>query len=215
MLKLASFGLLGFLVVLMLPGNVVEQTPSFLYGAATIVAHDAHGNEIFSQTIHNQLFNQGEDLLINQTFADVGLAIVPDDDQIGAICLSAATPSTNEADEDTDFDAAHELADNSTATVITNCKTDILVDSTAQVVTIGPLTFVAGNTDIIGNNWWEGDTVTNVGICAAQNIDANRRGCEIGGTGYLFAVVDTSDVTLANTETVDVTYTFDISSAGT
>jgi len=29
------------------------------------------------------------------------------------------------------------------------------------------------------------------------------------------AVVDTSDVTLADTETVDVTYTFDISSAGT
>ena len=215
MLKLASFGLLGFLVVLMLPGNVVEQTPSFLYGAATIVAHDAYGNEIFSQTIHNQLFNQGEDLLINQTFADVGLALIGDDDQIGAICLSAdLIPSTNEADTDVLFDLAHDNDDNVTATVITNCKTDV-VTSASQVVTIGPLTFVAGNTDIVGNNWWEGDTVTNVGICAAENANVDRRGCEIAGTGYLFAVVDTSDVTLANTETVSVTYTFDISSAGT
>jgi len=212
MIKLAAFGLLGFLLVLIMPANVDEQTPSFLYGAATLVAHDAYGNEIFSQTIHNQLFNEGEDLLLNQTFTDIGTTLVGDSVQIGAICLSAdLTPSTTESDTNTIFNTDHDAADNSTATVITNCVTDPTVVSSGQIVTMGPLTFTAGATDITANNWFADDTVTNIGVCDAHTANTDVRGC----TTYLFAVVDTSDVTLADTETVDVTYTFDISSAGT
>jgi len=216
MLKLASFGLLGFLLVLILPANVDVQTPAFLYGAATIVAYDAFGNEFFSQTIHNQLFNEGEVLLINQTFTDLGGIAVLDNIQIGAICLSAdLTPSTTESDTNTIFNSDHDNDDNSTATLITNCVTDGVstggVTSASQVVTIGPLTFTAGDANIAANNWMSLDTVTNIGICDASATDADVRGC----TTNLFAVVDTSDVTLADTETVDVTYTFDISSPGT
>jgi len=210
MLKLASFGLLGFLVVLMLPANAVVQTPSFLYGAATLVAHDAYGNEIFSQTIHNRLFNQGEDRILNQTFADIGGLAIVDNVQIGAICLSAATPSVTETDTNSTFNTAHDLADNATATASTlNCVTDGTVTSLNQVVTLGPLTFTAQDDNT--GNWMATDTVTNIGICDADSGDAAVRGC----TSTLFAVVDTSDVTLADAETVDVTYTFDISSAGT
>jgi len=210
MLKLASFGLLGFLLVLILPANVDEQTPSFLYGAATIVAHDAYGNEIFSQTVHNQLFDEGEVLLINQTFTDLGGLAVVDNVQIGAICLSAdLTPSTTESDTNTLFNSDHDAADNSTAGVGTNnCITDPDVTSSAQVVTLGPLTFTAQDTN--SGNWFALDTVTNIGICDAEVNDLDVRGCATN----LFAVVDTSDVTLADNETVDVTYTFDISSAG-
>ena len=208
MLKLASFGLLGFLVVLMLPANAVVQTPSFLYGAATIVAHDAYGNEIFSQTVHNRLFNQGEDFLLNQTFTDLGVVLVGDSIQIGAICLSAdLTPSTDETDTNTLFNTAHDAADNSTAGVGTNnCVTSLGVVSSGQIVTIGPLMFTAQDTNT--GNWFALDTVTNIGICDADAGDNPVRGC----TSFLFAVVDTSDVTLADNETVDVTYTFDISS---
>jgi len=210
MLKLASFGLLGFLLVLILPANVDVQTPAFLYGAATIVAHDAYGNEFFSQTVHNQLFDEGEVLLINQTFTDLGGLAVVDNVQIGAICLSAdLTPSTTESDTNTLFNSDHDAADNSTASVTTNCLTDGSVTSSAQVVTLGPLTFTAQDDD--SGNWFALDTVTNIGICDAHATDNPVRGC----AANLFAVVDTSDVTLADNETVDVTYTFDISSAGT
>ena len=209
MLKLASFGLLGLLVVLVLPANVDEQTPSFLYGAATLVAHDAYGDEIFSQTIHNQLFDQGEDLILNQTFADLGGLAVVDNIQIGAICLSGdATPSVLETDTNTDFNTEVDTADTGTD-VSTNCVTDPAVTSASSVVTLGPLTFTARTDESL--HWNAGDTVTNIGICDASATDADIRGCQ----NYLFAVVDTSDVTLADTETVDVTYTFDISSAGT
>jgi len=203
MLKLASFGLLGFLVVLMLPANVDEQTPGFLYGAATIVAHDAYGNEIFSQTIHNQLFDQGEQFIIEQTFTNLGGVVVGDSTQIGAICLSAdPTESTNEPDTNTTFNADNTMS----GTQNLNCITDTGITNSTQIVTIGPLTFTAG-VDGPGVQWVGGDTVTSIGICDSDSGGSNVRLC----TTTLFAIVDTSDVTLANSETVDVTYTFDIS----
>jgi len=207
MLKLAAFGLLGFLVVLILPANVDEQTPSFLYGAATLVAYDAYGNEFFSQTIHNQLFDEGEIFLINQTFTDLGGLAVVDNIQIGAICLSADTvPSVLETDTNTIFNTAHDNDDNVGANSSTlNCVTDPTVTSASQVVTLGPLTFTAQDDNT--GNWFATDTVTNIGVCDAASGDADVRGC----TTNLFAVVDTSNVTLADNETVDVTYTFDIS----
>jgi len=202
MMKLAAFGLLGFLLVLILPANADEQTPSFLYGAATLVAYDAHGNEIFAQTVHNQLFDEGEDFMIDQTFSVIG-SDVADAIQIGSICLSAAgTPTTDETDDNVQFNA-----DNlRTGTLALNCITDPLLSKTLQVVTIGPLTFTAG-LDGVGVEWVGGDTVTNIGVCDAEIGDLNVRDC----TTNLFAVVDTSNVVLANGETVDVTYTFDIS----
>ena len=211
MLKLAAFGLLGFLVVLILPANADEQTPSFLYGAATLVAYDANGNEFFAQTVHNRLFDQGEDFMLNQAFTDIGGAVTLDLTQIGAICLSAAVPSVDETDTNTDFDTAHFAAEGGTSS--DNCITAPTatnpVTSASQVVTIGPLTFTARTDESL--NWFAGDTVTNIGICAASATDVDVRGC----AGNLFAVVDTSDVTLADTETVDVTYTFDLSSSTT
>ena len=208
MLKLASFGLLGLLVVLVLPANVDEQTPSFLYGAATLVAHDAYGDEIFSQTIHNQLFDQGEDIILNQTFTDLGGTAIVDNVQIGAICLNGAVASGLETDTNADFNTDHDTADTGTD-VSTNCVTDPAITSASEVVTLGPLTFTADAGETL--NWNADDTVRTIGICDASATDADIRDCQ----NYLFAVVDTSDVTLADTETVDVTYTFDISSAGT
>ena len=212
MLKLAAFGLLGFLIVLILPANADEQTPSFLYGAATLVAYDAHGNEIFAQTVHNQLFDDGEDEMLDQTFTDIGGLATVDDVQIGAICLSADTsPTTNEPDTAATFNSDHDAEDNAFAILTTNCVTDPVVVSASQVVTLGPLTFTAGTPDSALNNWFAGDTVFSIGVCAAHATDLDIRDCQ----GTLFAVVDTSDVTLADTETVDVTYTFDLSSDGT
>ena len=212
MLKLAAFGLLGFLVLLILPANADEQTPSFLYGAATLVAYDAHGNEIFAQTVHNQLFDDGEDFILDQSFTDLGGLATVDNVQIGAICLSADTsPTTNEPDTNVTFNTDHDAQDNGSATVITNCVTDPTVTTASQVVTLGPLTFTAGAADLAANNWFAGDTVFSIGVCAAHATDLDIRDCQ----GTLFAVVDTSDVTLADTETVDVTYTFDLSSDGT
>jgi len=206
MLKLAAFGLLGFLVVLILPANAYEETPGLLYGAVTLVAHDASGNEFFSQTIHNQLYDQGEDFMIDQSFTNLGTD-VPNDTQIGSICLSAAAFLVDETDLFSDFNTAHDAADTSPTDSSQNCVTDPVVTKATQVVTLGnpALTFTADVAE--GANWFAGDTVTHIGICDAHVTNLDVRGC----AATLFAVVNTSDVTLADTETVDVTYTFDIS----
>ena len=62
-----------------------------------------------------------------------------------------------------------------------------------------------------GTHLVSGDQVTSIGICSGENGGSPHAGC----SGVLFAVVDTSDVTLSGTESVTITYTFDISSAGT
>ncbi|MCH8324911.1 MAG: hypothetical protein IH813_07410 [Thaumarchaeota archaeon] len=152
--------------------------------------------------------------MLNQAFTDIGgPGVTIDTDQIGAICLSAATPSVDETHTNTLFNAAHDAADTSPSDGSFNCITPVTgvnpVTSAGQVVTIGPLTFTASSTE--SQNWFAGDTVTHIGICDADSGHADVRGC----TSTLFAVVNTSDVTLADTETVDVTYTFDISSTGT
>ena len=102
MYKLLSMGLLGLLAVMVIPVNISEYESGIkFYGAATILVRDSVGNEVFSQTIHNRLFDAGESFILNQTFTGLG-SDVADNVQIGAICLSAdTTPSTTEADSAT------------------------------------------------------------------------------------------------------------------
>jgi hypothetical protein len=208
MYKIASIGLLGLIAILVIPVGTQSMTNDGinLYGQATMVYHDAFGNEMLAQTVHNQLFDEGEDFILEQTFKNATTAITADNVSIGAICLNAAVPVTTETTSNTDFNTAHDAADGGTTE--TTCKTDGEVGFGSQIATIGPLTFTA---TAGSGNWFPTDTITSIGVCDATSGNADIRGC----TTTLFALVDTSDVTLANGETVDITYTFNIASAGT
>ncbi|WP_428324629.1 hypothetical protein [Nitrosopumilus sp.] len=207
MYKIASMGLLGLIAILVIPVGTQSMTNDGfnLYGQATMTYNDANGNEMLSQTVHNQLFDEGEDFLIDNAFT--GLTDVADNIDIGSICLSAATEQTDETTTNTTFNTDHDSADDASASAEKNCKTDGTVTKSAQVATIGPLTFTATAST---GNWYPGDQIKAIGICDAESTDADIRGC----TTTLFALVNTSDVTLADGETVDITYTFDLSSNG-
>lgn len=198
--------LLGLLAVLVIPsGSAESPTGLALHGMGTITQYDQTGNVLFEQTVHNILFDAGEDFILDQAFTGLG-SDVADATQIGAICLSAdATPSSTETDTASTFNTDNVR----TGTLAKNCKTDAAVGSAGQIATVGPLTFTAG-ADGTGVNWVGGDTITNIGVCRADTADADVRDCAT----TLFAVVNTSDVTLANAETVDVTYNFNLASAG-
>lgn len=208
MYKIASMGLLGLIAILVIPAGTQSMTNDGfnLYGQATMTYHDANGNEMLTQTVHNQLFDEGEDFLIDNAFT--GLTDVADNIDIGSICLSAATEQTDETTTNTTFNTDHDAADNGSASAEKTCRTDGTVTKSAQIATVGPLTFEAGTGT---NNWYPGDTIKAIGICDAESADADIRGC----TTTLFALVNTSDVTLASGETVDITYTFNLASAGT
>ena len=207
MYKIASIGLLGLIAILVIPAGTQSMTNDGfnLYGQATMTYHDADGNEMLTQTVHNQLFDAGEDFLIDNAFT--GLTDVADNIDIGSICLSAATEVTDETTTASTFNTSHDGADNASASAEKTCRTDGTVTKASQVATIGPLTFQAATGT---NNWYAGDTIKAIGICDAESADADVRGC----TTTLFALVNTSDVTLASGETVDITYTFDLSSNG-
>jgi hypothetical protein len=203
-----SIGLLGFLIVLIMPFNINEdKSEEKFYGVATILVRDSSGNEIFSQTTHNRLFDAGEDFILNQIFTGLGTDVL-DPTQIGSICISAATPSTDETESASIFNTNHDIADNGSGAAL-NCRTDGTVTSSDQSATIGPLTFTAKDDNT--GNWYADDTILGIGICRADSADADVRGCDT----TLFAVVDTSNVQLADAETVDITYTFDMSSSTT
>ena len=200
--KIAGFALMGVLAMMIIPGNLDTSESEFdFYGAATMVQKDAFGQEIFSQTVHNRVVDTGEEFLLDQTFQDS--VTVADDVQIGSICISdAASPVIAETEAASDFDGDNLMTE-------TNCKEDTTVTTSGGTAVIGPLQFTCGGTNCADN-----DTITLIGICqndADDDGDFNNCATE----GILFALIDVTDTTLAASETVDITYTFDISSSGT
>jgi len=168
-------------------------------GYVTVVKYDADRNEVWREVVKNRFVNTGEDFVLDQTFQDT--VTLADNAQIGSICISdAATITVSETELASDFDTDNLITE-------TNCKEDTTVTTTASVATIGPLTFTCGGTNCADN-----DTITGIAICqndVTDDTDFNDCATE----GIMFSVIDISDVTLAASETVDITYTFDIVSA--
>jgi len=180
----------------------VESTSNDLkfYGFGEIIKYDENGNVVYTQTVHNRLVDTGEDFLLDQTFQDGTTSA--DDVQIGSICLFQGTINTAETETAADFDGDNTLTED-------NCEEDTTVTTTSSTAVIGPITFDAG-----GVNAADGDTIAAIGICQNDTTDdADFANCAT--EGILFAIVDTTDVTLNTGETVQITYTFDITSAST
>ena len=196
--KIAGFALMGVLAMMVIPGSMgsYENDLTF-YGAATMVQKDANGQEIFSQVVHNQVVDTGEEFLLDQTFQDGTTSA--DNVQIGSICISDGTITVGETQTAANFDTANGITE-------TNCKEDTTVTTSGGTAVIGALQFTCGGTNCADN-----DTITGIAICqndADDDGDFNNCATE----GIMFAVVDTTDTTLAASETVDITYTFDITS---
>jgi hypothetical protein len=190
---------MGVLAMMVIPGSFDSSNNEFtVYGAATVIQNDANGQEIFSQTVHNRVVDTGEEFLLDNVFQD-GVATA-DNVQIGSICISDDDTVVVEGLTAATFDTNNSFTE-------ANCKEDTSVATSGGTAVIGPLEFTCGDT-----NCADGDTINQIGIC--QN-DADDDGDFINCAteGILFAAVITSATTLAASETVDITYTFDITSA--
>jgi hypothetical protein len=197
--KIAGFALMGVLAMMVIPGSMGEHENDLtFYGAATMIQKDALGQEVFSQTVHNQVVNTGEEFLLDNVFQDGNTAIA-DNEQIGAICISTGTIAVAEAETAADFDGDNGLTE-------ANCKEDTTVTTSGGTAVIQPAAFTCGET-----NCSNGDTITGIAICQNDATDDNDY-ANCATEGIMFAVVDTTDTTLAASETVTITYTFDITS---
>ena len=196
--KLAGFALMGVLAMMVIPGNfdTLESEYTF-YGAATMVQKDAFGQEMFSQTVHNQVVDTGEEFLLDQTFQDT--VTVADNIQIGSICISSSAVAIVEGLTAATFDTNNLFTE-------ANCKEDTTVTTSGGTAVIGSLQFTCG-----GTNCADDDTIAMIGICQ-NDVTDDLDFINCATEGILFAAIDVTDTTLATSETVDITYTFDITS---
>ncbi len=193
-------GLMGLFILMVLPAGMdnIQEDGKF-YGAAHLLIRDAAGNELFTQTVHNRLLDTGENYIVNQTFVG-GSEPLADNTQMSAICVTNVT-TVSETDTAATFSRP---AMNLNGTNHCHPSTpNIPNDGTVQ---LGPLQFVGG-TDI-----GPGETIRSIAICT-DNGGAPYPDCDFPANNAIaFAAIVTSSVQLGNTETVDVTYTFDMSS---
>jgi len=204
MYKFIGFALMGVVAMMMIPGNLNTlqgEQPALFYGAGTATLIDSQGNEQFSQTIHNLLVNDGEDFLLDQTFSDT-VEPAADNISIGMICISDVAVTVAEGETAGDFDV-----DNDLDTAHTPCKQDEAVSTTGSIATVNPATFTCG-----GTNCTDGDIITGFAVCQ-NDVTGSIDVATCAAEGILFAVIDLSpDITLALDETLDITYTFDVTS---
>lgn len=205
--QFAAIGLMGVLAMMIIPANfgvAEENDKAHFYGGATLVYQDAQGNEKFRQSIHNVLVDTGENWLLGQAFDEDGTFAdeVTEANQMGAICIDASVLGVD-ADDAADFASPNNVLDD---TVNDTCIVDTQVDITSNgIAVVGPLTFQEG-THITNPQ-----TIDGIGICQGNGGTTPYQDCVIAG--ILFASVNTSNVTPGVGESVQITYTFDISGA--
>ena len=194
-------GLLGFFILLVLPVGIDNtQEESIFYGAVHLVVRDAAGNEVFQQIIHNRLLNAGENYIISQTFVGSGEPLA-DNTQMSAICV---TDVTTVAEGDT---AGTFSGGNNGLTGTNHCHTTVPDIPNDGTVVLGPETFTGG-IDIGAT-----ETIRSIAICSDNAGGGDYADCDLAASNAIaFAAIVTSAVQLGNTETVDITYTFDLSS---
>ena len=221
MYKFIGLAMMGIFVMMIIPGNIdTTQNELVMYGMGNIVKYDASGNEVFQQSVHNQLTDQGEQVILGAIFAD-GNDAEADVTSFGAICVSSASEPASES-----LLEAHTAALFDTANTIINDGANLTCQmngSAAIVITggqaiVGPFTFTEDadatpNVDV-------GDTISSIAICqqdsdVSQVAEIGFVDCELGTAaagGLMLATLAVTPTTLATGETVDITYTFDIRS---
>jgi len=196
-------GLLGLFILMVLPIGVDNtQEEVKFYGAAHLVVRDAAGNEVFQQIVHNRLLNAGESYIINQTFVGSG-APLADNTQMSAICVTNLT-LVNETDTASSYSNP---ANSLTVGAGHHCHTTVPNIPNDGTVELGAETFTGG-TDIGAT-----ETIRSIAICSDNAGGGDYDDCDQAASNAIaFAAIVTSAVQLGNGETVDITYTFDMSS---
>ena len=208
--KLSATGLFAIFAMMVIPGSVfggaaaadsTETGQISVYGMLDLVQKDASGNTLLSQTVHNAITDQGETYLIDQAFDTAGTAVT-DTARIGAICITGVAIADDAAREAA---TAATMSGGTALGTALNCLAEDEVATGTSTAVIGPLEFVGGTNLTAGGN------IVSIAICNA-NGGANYALCNTPAGAVAFAVVDTNDVVLAENDTVEITYTFNVES---
>jgi len=199
MLKVIGFGLLGLFVVMIFPSTITNEANPMFYGTASMVLADADGNILLTNTVHNQITDEGEEFIIDQVF-DTGDAALTGDARVGAICISGAIDSA--FSETTVATLATNLSDPGG----THCHvTNEITDAGASLAVTDAEVFTAGT------DFGAGETISGILICVkGDQGDVNFQECNTASPAIALAALDFVNATVSGTDTITITYTFNI-----
>lgn len=203
MLKVIGFGLLGLFVLMIFPSTITDvATEPMFYGTANIVIADSDGNTLMKQTVHNRITDEGETYLIDQVF-DTGVTQQTENSRIGAICIYETS------DSNIVEGTVNGLTNNLTPGAGDFCHVTTAITNSAQTaVTDGELY-------TSGVDFSSGETISAILICAKDAGDANFAQCSIPAQSTALAALIINNVTLTGSDTITITYTFDITTDST
>ena len=199
MLKVIGSGLLGLFVLMIFPSTMTDvATEPMFYGTANIVLADSDGNTLMKQTVHNRITDEGETYLIDQVF-DTGAAQAADQNRIGAICIYETS------DSNIVEGTVNGLANGLTVVSGDICHVTTAMSNSAQT------SVSDGEIYTSGVDFTTGETISAILVCAKNGNDLNFATCATpGAAAVALAALIITNVTLTGSDTITITYTFDI-----
>jgi len=201
MLKIVGIGLLGLFALMVLPSGIATDGNPIFYGTANMVLADSDGNVLLTQTVHNRITDQGEDFIIDQVF-DTADATSTTNTRIGAICIISNSDSVfSESATDTTVNNIAGGTNHCHQTTDMNDPSDSTVSTDATIFTSA-------------TDFTAGETISGILICAKNAADTDFAECSTPTASFALAALDLTNVTVSGTDTITITYTFDITTAG-
>jgi len=216
MYKILGVGLLGLFALLAIPAIQQDIQTTYMGGMATLVIHNALGEELMFQQVHNQIVDEGERLIVGQLFAN-GTAALSDSNQIALICAFIRADGQFVINDKNNTNLFNR--DNQNSSGGEECLSGFRVDLNGHNGTAGDAgvngTAVIGNATGLAfqgsngnNNIGEDNVLTGIGIFTGVTKPSGE---PVQNTNILFALVDTGNVVVGADDTINISYTFDIS----
>jgi len=202
MLKVFGFGLLGLFVVMIFPSAITDEANPMFYGTANIVLADSDGNALMKQTVHNRITDQGETYLIRQVF-DTGVAGNGDQDRVGAICIyETSDGNIVEGTVDTLANGLNVVSGN-------------ICHATLAMTNSGSISSTEGEVFTSGVDFTSGETISAILICGKNTDDNDFTSCSTPTNSVALAALIINNVTVSGSDTITITYTFNVTTATT
>ncbi|ABK77622.1 hypothetical protein CENSYa_0990 [Cenarchaeum symbiosum A] len=179
--------------------------PAF-YGMAEMVHRGADGETISSHTVHNRLLDVGEQVTIGLVFGDFDAIHRP-----SIICITdegGVDFLADDMSEDTDADDLNPSMDFGGDESIP--ETDTCIDADIDTSTDTSMAVMTAEFTG-GDNLNAGQSVQSIVICTtSQQPVTSRVSC--ANAGFAFAAIGVPPTLVGDTETLGITYTFDLRS---
>jgi len=203
MLKVIGFGLLGLFVVMIFPSAITDEAIPMFYGTAHMVLSDSAGNVLMTQTIHNQVTDEGEEFIIDQVFTTADAAVTGNN-RVGALCIIENSDSV--FGEGTVAAVTNNL--NAPGGAHCHVTSTTIVDAGDSKAVTESEVFTAGT------DFDAGETISGIVICKMDGTTGDFAECNTPGSPLALAALDLNNVTVTGTDTITITYTFDITTTG-